>query len=81
MLKKLLPHNKKSLFWFAALPFIAGLTLFAKHTHTHTDNGHDEDVYIFKTKDGPKAVFVTNSSPKKAVKSAAKNYINSNFKG
>ncbi len=76
MLKKLLPHNKASIFWFAAIPFIAGAALFAKKTHT-TSNGKNEDVYLIGKKGNPKAVFVTNQTPKKVLKTAAEKYIDS----
>ena len=76
MLKKLLPHNKASIFWFAAIPFIAGAALFAKKTHT-IENGRSEDVYLIGKKGNPKAVFVTNQTPKKVLKTAAEKYINS----
>ena len=33
MLRKLLPHNKASIFWFITLPFIAGAALFAKDSN------------------------------------------------
>lgn len=76
MLKKLLPHNKASIFWFITLPFLAGAALFAKKTHT-VENGKNEDVYLIGKKGNPKAVFVTNQTPKKVMKTAAKNYIDS----
>ena len=76
MLKKLLPHNKASIFWFAAIPFIAGAALFTKKTHT-TSNGKNEDVYLIGKKSNPKAVFVTNQTPKKVLKTAAEKYIDS----
>ncbi len=76
MFKKLLPHNKASVFWFAALPFLAAMAIFAKKSHITAD-GRDEDMYVIGKKGNPKAVFVTNQTPKKAMKSAAKNYINS----
>ncbi|MBQ3161341.1 MAG: hypothetical protein IJC04_04365 [Oscillospiraceae bacterium] len=76
MFKKLLPHNKASIFWFAAIPFIAGAALFAKKTHT-VENGRSEDVYLIGKKGSPKAVFVTNQTPKKALKNAVGKYIDS----
>ena len=76
MFRKLLPHNKASLLWFITLPFLAGAAIFAKKTHT-TANGKNEDVYVIGKKGNPKAVFVTNQTPKKALKSAAKKYIDS----
>ena len=76
MFKKLLPHNKASIFWFAAIPFIAGAALFSRKAHT-VRNGKDEDIYLIGKKGNPKAVFVTNQTPKKAMKTAAKKYIDS----
>ncbi len=76
MLEKLLPRKGKSLFWFAVIPFIAGAAAFSKKTHV-TANDRDEDVYLIGRQGNPKAVFVTNQTPKKAVKSAAKKYIES----
>ena len=76
MFRKLLPHNKASIFWFAAIPFLAGAALFAKKTHT-VENGRNEDVYLIGKKGSPKAVFVTNQTPKKMIKTAAKKYIDS----
>jgi|GEM_PF-2679621 len=76
MLKKLLPHNKSSVFWFAAIPFIAGAALFARKAHT-VQNGRSEDIYLIGKKGNPKAAFVTNQTPEKALKTAAKKYIDS----
>lgn len=76
MIKKLLPHNKASIFWVIALPFLACAALFVKKTHI-SENGRDEDMYVIGKKGNPKAVFVTNQTPKKALKTAAKKYIDS----
>ena len=76
MLKKLLPHNKTSIFWFITLPFLAGAALFAKKAHIVQD-GRNEDMYVLGKKGNPKAVFVTNQTPKKAMKTAVKKYIDS----
>lgn len=76
MFRKFLPHNKTSIFWFITLPVLAGAALFAKKTHT-IENGKSEDVYLIGKKGNPKAVFVTNQTPKKALKTAAKKYIDS----
>lgn len=76
MFRKLLPHNKSSIFWFAATPFIAGAALFAKKSHI-SENGRNEDMYVIGKKGNPKAVFVTNQTPKKALKTAVSKYIDS----
>lgn len=76
MLKKLLPHNKASIFWLATLPFLACAALFAKKAHTSTD-GINEDMYLIGKKGDPKAVFVTNQTPEKALKKSAEKYIDS----
>ena len=76
MFRKLLPHNKASIFWFITLPFLAGAAIFAKKSHIVTE-GRSEDVYLIGKKGNPKAVFVTNQTPKKALKTAAKKYIDS----
>jgi len=76
MFRKLLPHNKASIFWFIALPFLAGAALFAKKSHI-SENGRNEDMYVIGKKGNPKAVFVTNQTPKKALKTAVSKYIDS----
>lgn len=80
MLRWLLPRNKNSLLWFIALPLLAGISLFAKRSHTHSADGIDEDVYLIGKKGNPKMVFVTNRTPKNAMKTAAKKYADSNFR-
>lgn len=88
MLKKLFsvtattlkPKNKTSVLWFAAVPFLAAAAVFSKKAHVQRDNGLKEDLYVFGKKGNPKLAVVTNQTPQKAVKTAAKNYINSNFK-
>lgn len=76
MFKKLLPHSLASFFCFLAIPILAAAAFFTKRTHIK-DEKRDEDMYVIGKKGNPKAVFVTNQTPKKAMKTAAKKYIDS----
>ena len=74
------PKNKTSFLWFCMFPILAAAFLLSKRTHIRTPNGKETDMYVFGKKGNPKTVFITNQNPRRALKNASKNYLNSNFK-
>ncbi|MBP1561237.1 MAG: hypothetical protein J6C96_08360 [Oscillospiraceae bacterium] len=76
---ELRPKNKAAFGWLAALLVAAAAPIFLRRASFKSDKGVGADLYTAGKKGNPKAVFITNITPKKAVKYAAQNYINHNF--
>lgn len=77
MLKKLFHsifklQGKSALLGLVILPFAAGLAFFANRTSIKNDKGVQTDMYLLGKKGSPKAVVITNQTPKKILKNAAK---------